>query len=280
MRPFRLPSPDIIKLVAASSSPSAPTFGSGSVFHTPSGGLHVSAFPPLAFAVAGALLSSQTHQSALTFRSAASPLSPNLGPTTNSAAVLNHVSVAKPAPYVPATAALQPVALTSMRSPEGKPPRPPAPSTSTAPALAAAASASASLDVSAVSSHSSGKGRSTPPPPSLAAASGTVMPAPTSAPSVEPEREELQVNQNFATQHAMRSGLLTFPQLSEDESEFPATSPENSRSVSRIVVCAAAYSCSAKRSGHLCRTQLPMAAPRASASENPKKQPLKRVSPR
>ncbi len=36
---------DIIKLVAASSSsPSAPTFGS--VFHTPAGGVHVTALPP------------------------------------------------------------------------------------------------------------------------------------------------------------------------------------------------------------------------------------------
>jgi hypothetical protein len=48
----RLSFADIIKLVAASSSsPSAPTFGSA--FHTPAGGLHVSALPPAAANVTG-----------------------------------------------------------------------------------------------------------------------------------------------------------------------------------------------------------------------------------
>ena len=46
---------DIIKLVAASSSsPSAQTFGSA--FHTPAGGLHVSALPPAAAHVTGSAM--------------------------------------------------------------------------------------------------------------------------------------------------------------------------------------------------------------------------------
>ena len=160
----------------------------------------------------------------------ASPQSPNLGPAA-SAGMINTASVPKPAACVPVAAALQPVALASMRSPENKPPRPPTSNASTAPSSAAAGAGGAAVDSAATAQPSSNKGRTTPPPTTLASSAPPPPAAPvsSSAPSVEPEREELQVNSSASLRCPLQSSNVTCMQLSEDESEFPATSPENSR---------------------------------------------------
>jgi hypothetical protein len=163
---------DIIKLVQAS-SPSAPTFGS--VFHTPAGGIHVSALPPLSGKlIAGRLMRAWSHVGA-----SASSSQPSNTTSSENHVITSKLSLSAAAPASPnlcaalegkastSTAAFQipPLVHVSLGSPSLLPEQ-------TVPNKTNLLPAPSSVNGAAATSASSGV---------------------TSAPSVEPEREELQV---------------------------------------------------------------------------------------
>jgi hypothetical protein len=166
--PISFVSADIIKLVQAS-SPSAPTFGS--VFHTPGGGIHVSALPPLSGKpIAGRIMCAWSHVGT----SASSSLPSNTISSENHV-ISSKLSLSAAAPASPnLCAALEGKAST----PTGAFQIPP---------LVHVSLGSPSL---LPEQSVPNKSNLLPAPSSV---NGAASSAVTTAPSVEPEREELQV---------------------------------------------------------------------------------------
>ena len=163
---------DIIKLVQAS-SPSAPTFGS--VFHTPAGGIHVSALPPLS----GKLIACRIMRAWSHLSTSASPSLPSNTISSENHVISSKLSSSAAAPASPSLCA----AL------EGKA------SISTA-AIQIPSLVHVSLGSPSLLPELSVKNKPNllpAPSPVVGAAATSASAVVTSAPSVEPEREELQV---------------------------------------------------------------------------------------